>query len=106
MSLEPARLGISVAFSPGPGIVDEVALTVAAGATVADAVRASGLQARHPGFDFTLLPTGVWGAFRGADHPLRDGDRVELYRPLCVDPMEARRLRHKAGQRGSAPGSA
>ena len=102
MAVGPAKLDVSVAFSPGPGVVDEIPLTLAHGATVADAVRASGLQERHPAFDLQSLPTGIWGAFRAAAHPLADGDRVELYRPLCVDPMEARRLRSKAGRGGSA----
>lgn len=98
MAGDPGPLAVSVAFSPGPGEVDEVALTLPGGATVADAVRASGLQARYPDFDLGALPTGVWGSFRAADHPLADGDRVELYRPLSVDPMEARRLRQRAAR--------
>ncbi len=96
MAGDRASLAVSVAFSPGPGRVDEIALILPAGATVSDAVRASGLQARHPDFELGALPTGVWGTFRGGDHPLEDGDRVELYRPLCVDPMDARRLRERA----------
>lgn len=39
------------------------------------------------------LETGVWGRKQAADHLLRDGDRVELYRPLKVDPKVARRER-------------
>jgi putative ubiquitin-RnfH superfamily antitoxin RatB of RatAB toxin-antitoxin module len=42
------------------------------------------------------LSVGVWGALRGLDHPLRDRDRVEVYRPLKVDPKEARRLRYRS----------
>jgi len=92
----PARLRVSVAYSPRAGEVDEVVLEVAAGATIGDALQASGLAARHPGLALERLPVGVWGSFRDRGDPLREGDRVELYRPLLVDPKEARRLRYKA----------
>ena len=89
------RLSVSVAYSPRAGEVDEVNLTMEPGATVADALRASGLQARYPDAALDALPVGVWGAFCHRDDVLRDRDRVELYRPLRVDPMEARRRRQR-----------
>jgi putative ubiquitin-RnfH superfamily antitoxin RatB of RatAB toxin-antitoxin module len=89
-------LNISVAYSPRAGEVDQVELRLPAGATVADAVRASGLQARHPQAALETLPVGIWGAFCTRDAVLRDRDRVELYRPLRVDPKEARRRRQRA----------
>ena len=43
---------------------------------------------------------GVWGRLRPLDTPLRARDRIEVYRPLTVDPKEARRQRYKdRGQR-------
>lgn len=95
-------LRISVAYSPRAGEVDEVNLRLEPGATVADALRASGLQARHPGVALDSLPVGVWGAFCRRDDLLRDRDRVELYRPLQVDPKEARRRRQRAQVRARA----
>ena len=89
-------LRVSVAYSPRAGEVDEVGLQLAPGATVADALRASGLQVRHPGLALDELPVGIWGASCDRDDALRDRDRVELYRPLRVDPKEARRLRQLA----------
>ena len=91
-----ASLHVSVAYSPRAGEVDEVSLTLEPGATVADALRASGLQARYPHAGLDALPVGVWGAFCRRDDVLRDRDRVELYRPLRVDPKEARRRRQRA----------
>jgi len=88
-------LRISVAYSPAPRAVDLVELTLPDGATVHDALEASGLAARHPGVDFAALKLGVWGKVRAADTPLRDADRVEVYRPLQVDPKEARRQRYR-----------
>jgi len=90
------RLHVSVAYSPRAGEVDEVNLMLEPGATVADALRASGLQARYPAAALDALPVGVWGAFCRRDDVLRDRDRVELYRPLRVEPMEARRRRQRA----------
>jgi len=87
---------VVVAYSPAPQQVDHVALQLPAGATVNDALRESGLAQRHPGIDLAALKVGVWGKLRPLEHVLRDGDRVELYRPLKVDPKEARRQRYRS----------
>ena len=89
-----ADLRVEVAYCPRPGETDLTALVLAPGTTLADAVLASGVPARH-GLDVGLLPLGVWGKPRPAESPLRDRDRVEIYRPLQCDPKEARRLRYK-----------
>ncbi len=68
-------------------------LHLASGATVADALRA---VSEIPPFAELLLeehPVGVFGERVAFDRLLRDGDRVEIYRSLAVDPKEARRLR-------------
>jgi uncharacterized protein len=92
----PGALTVSVAYSPRAGEVDEQTLQLPHGATVADALRASGLRQRHPGLALDALPVGIWGAFCDRGDVLRDRDRVELYRPLQVDPKEARRQRQRA----------
>ncbi len=89
-----ASLTVTVVFSPGVNRVDEVVLRLAAGSTVADALRSSGLAERYPGVALGASPCAVWGTLCGRDAMLRDHDRVELYRPLQVDPMQARRKRH------------
>jgi putative ubiquitin-RnfH superfamily antitoxin RatB of RatAB toxin-antitoxin module len=96
----PAKLHVSVAYSPRAGVVDEVAVSLDAGATVADAVRESGLALRYPALTLDSVSLGIWGAFCRAEDVLRDRDRVEVYRPLLVDPKEARRLRYR-GQAGT-----
>jgi len=88
-------LRVSVVFSPRAGEVEQIDLVLARGATVADALAQSGLQSRHPEFDLAVLPTGIWGALCGRGDALRDRDRVELYRPLRVDPKQARRERYQ-----------
>jgi putative ubiquitin-RnfH superfamily antitoxin RatB of RatAB toxin-antitoxin module len=68
-----------------PGSAECVSVTLAPDATVRDAVAASGLPHANR--------FGVFGKPVGAEHRLADGDRVEIYRLLAVDPKEARRLR-------------
>jgi hypothetical protein len=63
------------------------------GKTAMDAVRASGILERHPELDRRSLKLGIFGKAVAADAPLADGDRVEIYRPLALDPKEARRRR-------------
>lgn len=92
------RLSVSVAFSPFAGTVDEVVVVLDEGATVADALRMSDLHKRHPRLDLNSLAAGVWGVLCEPTQRLRDNDRVELYRPLTVDPKEARRLRFRANR--------
>ena len=65
-------------------------LTMAEGSTVRDAVLASGLL---PEFDAERHPVGIFGKKKAPDTPLREGDRVEIYRPLLADPKDARRRR-------------
>ena len=53
-----STMRVCVAYSPASGSVDEVALSLGAGATVADALLASGLQLRHAGVDLSTAPVG------------------------------------------------
>ena len=93
--MAPAEaLRVEVVYCPRPGEVDTRSLVLAPGATLADALRESGVLARH-GLEGSELRTGIWCKARPLDTPLRDRDRVELYRPLTVDPKEARRQRYR-----------
>ncbi|WP_274585455.1 RnfH family protein [Neisseria leonii] len=62
------------------------------GTTAREAVHLSGLAAVFPAADLAA-PVGIFGKAVADDTVLRAGDRVELYRPLQIDPKEARRLR-------------
>ena len=90
---------VELAYSPVARQVQTLVLAMPAGSTVADAIRASGWLEEHS-LALDGLRVGVWGRVQPLDHVLRDGDRVELYRPLTVDPKEARRLRYKKHKRG------
>ncbi|HTV97682.1 MAG TPA: RnfH family protein [Steroidobacteraceae bacterium] len=78
------------------------AFELAAPATVQDALRAAGADADFSGIDLDRGAVGVFGTVVRRDHPLRSGDRVEIYRPLPVDPKAARRARAKDKATGSA----
>lgn len=93
---------VVVLFSPAPREVLEWSVTVAEGATVRDAVRASGWPEATRGQDVSALEVGVWGRRCTLDQAVREGDRVEIYRPLLVDPKVARRERfRKQGARAA-----
>ena len=91
---DAALLRIEAVYCPQPGVTDLVLLNLAPGATVADALRLSGLLERHA-LPLHGLRVGVWCKARELSSPLRDRDRVEIYRALTVDPKEARRQRYK-----------
>lgn len=68
-------------------------LLVAAGSRIDDVLDRSNLFAEFPALDRASMKFGVFGKFKSAENTLHDGDRVEVYRELKVDPMEARRRR-------------
>lgn len=86
------KLPVEVVYAL-PGAADAVELHVAPGTTLAQAVDASGIPDRHPELRSSVLRLGVHGAERDPKSPVRMGDRIEIYRPLLVDPKEARRRR-------------
>ncbi len=80
-----------------PGRCEQVQLELASGATIADALRAANIDQQHD------LPAGiaavaVFGVVGSLQTTLNDGDRVELLRPLLIDPKQARRRREKAAK--------
>lgn len=93
---------VTVACSPGPREVFERELEVPPGATVREAVVASGLPQALPGLDWQALTPGIWGRAVEWTRCVGELDRVELCRPLTVDPKVARRERFRQqGARGT-----
>lgn len=88
-------LRVSVACSAGCGGAVEVTVSLAAGSTALDALRTSGLLERFPEIDISAQSVGLWARPCKLDSAVSNGDRVEIYRPLQVDPKEARRRRAK-----------
>ena len=62
-------------------------------ASVERAIRDSGILARFPEIDLERQAVGIFGARVALDDVVQAGDRIEIYRPLQVDPKEARRRR-------------
>lgn len=95
-------LRVLVNYSPAPRVVDEVVLQLAPGATLGDALKASGLLERHGLQLDEQLHAGIWAKAKPLDTLLRADDRVEIWRGLKVDPKEARRQRyHKQPAKGA-----
>lgn len=76
-----------------PDRQEVVALSVVPGATLHDAISASGLLQRFPEIDLGCQAVGVFGRLRGLGEVVQAGDRVEIYRSLPADPKELRRRR-------------
>ena len=74
------------------------------GATIRDAILASGLLALEPALRDAPLDVGLWNHRARLDAPVSDGDRIEVYRPLTLDPKEARRIRAQLRRRRSSAG--
>jgi len=69
-----------------------------AGATVSDALNLAAADVAFAGVDCAHAAVGIFGRTVARTQPLMDGDRVEIYRPLAVDPKAARRSRARRGR--------
>ena len=100
-----APLHIVLVYSPAPRVVHEFALQIAAATTVAQAIAL--WQASQPAsdatFDVSKARYGVWGKRVKPTYVLKSADRLEIYRPLKVDPQTARRERF--AKQGAKKGS-
>jgi putative ubiquitin-RnfH superfamily antitoxin RatB of RatAB toxin-antitoxin module len=87
------EIEVTVVFSPAPRQVLELALHLPVDTTLLQALHASGLAQSFPELDLAHAPVGIWGRKAARDQILRMHDRIEIYRPLRVDPKVARRER-------------
>ncbi len=81
-----------------PDRQDVVRVQLAEGMTALDAVDASGLRQAHAELEGRSPDLGIFGRPVPPDQVLSDGDRVEIYRVLRVDPREARRTLASRGE--------
>jgi len=70
-------------------------IQVVVNSTILQVIRQSGIVQIHPEIDISVLKVGIFGKLKTLDSTLHAGDRIEIYRPLVADPMEARRRRAK-----------
>lgn len=87
---------VTLVYAPQPREVHEEVLALAPGCTALQALRTSELARLHPELLVDTPTLGVWGNKAPGSQVLHDQDRLELYRPLLVDPKEARRARFEA----------
>ncbi|WP_028229271.1 RnfH family protein [Paraburkholderia ferrariae] len=98
------NLSIDVCYAL-PDTQTLIAVELAPGATVRQAIDASGILRQHPEIDLEKLKVGIYGKIKPLDAVLADHDRVEIYRPLIVDPKAARQRRvDKSRKAGSVEG--
>lgn len=92
MADDGAGIAIEVVYAL-PGRHWRVALRVPPGCTVGEAIGRSGLRAELPQLAVDDAHVGIFGRLATLATVLRDGDRIEIYRPLLCDPKEVRRQR-------------
>ena len=73
-----------------------IALKVTTTTTVYDAIKQSGIELRHPDIDLAVNKLGIYSKQVKANELVKDGDRIEIYRPLTADP---RKIRAKQAQK-------
>ncbi|MBD9517949.1 MULTISPECIES: RnfH family protein [Pseudomonadaceae] len=91
---ESASIAIEVVYAL-PEKQALLRLSVPRGTRMREAVLLSGIAAQFPGLDVQDCPLGIFGkaVARPEERVLEEGERVEIYRPLIVDPKEVRKQR-------------
>jgi uncharacterized protein len=88
------KIAITVAYAT-PAKQFELELEVSAHANIAMAIRASGILEQCDELVLEELEIGIYAKKKALDWPVQAGDRIEIYRPLIIDPKKARRARAK-----------
>jgi putative ubiquitin-RnfH superfamily antitoxin RatB of RatAB toxin-antitoxin module len=85
-------IGVEVAYAtPERQVI--IAVSLPAGGTAEQAIAASGILRQFAEIDLPTQKIGIFGSVCKLEQALTDGDRVEIYRPLQQNPMDARRGR-------------
>lgn len=93
-----AMINIEVTYAlPDKQVV--IALQVTDGTTLEQAVRLSGILDQFPQIDMAKNKVGIFSKLKKPDEIVREGDRVEIYRPLIADPKVVRKQRAAEGKR-------
>jgi putative ubiquitin-RnfH superfamily antitoxin RatB of RatAB toxin-antitoxin module len=70
-----------------------IPIDVAPGSTIAEAIKNSGILEDFPEIDLSKQQIGVFSKARTLQDKVKEGDRIEIYRALIIDPKEARRVK-------------
>ncbi|MFZ6753515.1 RnfH family protein [Undibacterium sp. Dicai25W] len=85
-------ISVQVCYSDGAGVI-LLEVRVPLGSTLLHAIEYSGILKQLPEINLATQKVGVFGKLKSLDSHLHPNDRIEIYRPLLADPMEARRRR-------------
>jgi uncharacterized protein len=88
---------VEVAYAK-PDVQVIIPVAVEEGASIAVAIKRSGILERFPEIDLEQSKVGIFGKLSKQDTSLRAKDRVEIYRPLIADPKEVRKQRAAEGK--------
>ena len=93
----PEQISVEIVY-PLPQEQEMFTVRMPVGCSVRQAIEASGILRKYPEIDLDKLKVGVFAKLAKLDAPLRDRDRVEIYRPLIADPKEVRKQRAADGK--------
>lgn len=96
-SRSPIKIRVEVIYA-SPHRQALVAVEMEEDGTVEEAIRRSGILAEFPEIDIPHAKVGIFGRLVSPGFRVRDGDRVEIYRPLIVEPKQGRRMRAQQAQ--------
>ena len=91
--MEPDLINVAVVYSPAPRQICQWQVRLAVGATVKEALLQTSVFKEFTDLNLETLQLGIWGARCSMQQILKNQDRIEIYRPLRVDPKVARRER-------------
>jgi len=91
-SMTPKMLNVEVCYAL-PDKQTLLSLNVEASATIEDIIHQSGILELHPEIDLSSNKVGVFSKLSKLSDTLHEGDRIEIYRPLLIDPKEVRKQR-------------
>lgn len=89
---ETSDVRVEVVFA-APDRQELIEIEVPSGTSVDEAIAASSIDQLFPGIELAHCDVGIWGRIVERNTLVSDGDRVEIYRPLLMDPRDSRRLR-------------
>lgn len=87
----PQVIHVSVVYAEIDGSLFSQTVKLLSNATVRDAIQESGFLTHYPSFELETLSVGVYSLRKTLNDGLHDKDRIEIYRPLLIDPKDRRR---------------
>lgn len=89
--MEKNNIEVEIAYAAQKQLIRKI--LVPNGSTVADVISATKIQEAFPEIDLAKNKVGIYSRICNLEQVVKHGDRIEIYRPLLIDPKEARRLR-------------